>query len=82
MTSLKLLKNFRNQEENVDSFTEDELNTIIKEANRYIKNFIRFIYATGIRPGEHYILSIFIKNKPLNIILNGAKVTKSINCLS
>jgi len=52
VTSPKLLKNFRNQEENVDPFTEDELNTIIKEANGYMKNFIRFMYATGIRPGE------------------------------
>ena len=52
VTSPKLLKNFRNQEENVEPFTEDELSTLIKEANGYMKNFIRFMYATGARPGE------------------------------
>ena len=52
VTSPKQLKNFRNQEEVVEPFTEDELSTLIKEANGYMKNFIRFMYATGARPGE------------------------------
>ncbi|HHD80530.1 MAG TPA: site-specific integrase, partial [Campylobacterales bacterium] len=52
VTSPKLLKNFKNQEENVDPFTEDELSTLIKKASGYMKNFIRFMYATGARPGE------------------------------
>jgi len=52
VTSPKQLKNFRNQEEVVEPFTEDELSILIKKANGYMKNFIRFMYATGARPGE------------------------------
>lgn len=52
VVSPKLLKNFQNKDENVDPFTEDELSIIIKQADGYMKNFIKFMYATGIRPGE------------------------------
>ncbi|MDD3054264.1 MAG: site-specific integrase [Aliarcobacter sp.] len=36
----------------VNPFTEKELNKIILNANGYMKNFIQFMVASGMRPGE------------------------------
>lgn len=36
----------------VNPFTEKELNKMISNANGYMKNFIQFMVATGMRPGE------------------------------
>jgi len=36
----------------INPFTEKELNQIIEHANGYMKNFIKLMTATGMRPGE------------------------------
>ena len=38
--------------EEINPFTEKELNHIIEHANGYMKNFIKLMAATGMRPGE------------------------------
>ena len=38
--------------EEINPFTEKELNCIMENVNGYMKNFIKFMASTGIRPGE------------------------------
>jgi integrase len=50
ITAPKLQKNIKVEE--VDPFSENELNQIVAHANGYMKNFIKFMASTGMRPGE------------------------------
>ena len=52
VTAPKVLLNLQYDEDNADPFTEEELRKIIKHAEGYMKNFIMFMYGTGMRPGE------------------------------
>ncbi len=57
VTAPKVLPNIQNEEENVDPFTEDEMQLILDNSNiykrsPYMRNFILLMYATGMRPGE------------------------------
>ena len=53
----KLMKNLQHNEGKVEPFTEDELRLILEHSNiynrnSYMKNIIKLMYATGMRPGE------------------------------
>ncbi|MBD3842816.1 MAG: site-specific integrase [Campylobacterales bacterium] len=50
VTAPKVQNNFKIEE--INPFTEKELNQIIEHANGYMKNFIKLMAATGMRPGE------------------------------
>jgi len=50
VTAPKLQNNMKTKE--INPFTENELNRIIKNSNGYMKNFIQFMVTTGMRPGE------------------------------
>jgi len=50
VTAPKLQNNIKIEE--INPFTEKELNQIIEHANGYMKNFIKLMAATGMRPGE------------------------------
>ena len=50
VTAPKLQHNIKIEE--INPFTEKELNQIIEHANGYMKNFIKLMAATGMRPGE------------------------------
>ncbi len=50
VTAPKLQHNIKVEE--INPFTEKELNQIIEHANGYMKNFIKLMAATGMRPGE------------------------------
>jgi integrase len=50
ITAPKLQKNIKT--EDVDPFSENELNQIIVHANGYMKNFIQIMASSGMRPGE------------------------------
>ena len=54
----------------VNPFTEKELNVIIRNTNGYMKNFIQFMVATGMRPGEIIALKwtdIDLEMKKINV---------------
>lgn len=54
----------------VNPFTEKELNGIIQNTNGYMKNFIKFMVATGMRPGEIIALKwsdIDFERKKVNV---------------
>ncbi len=54
----------------VNPFTEKELNGIIQNTNGYMKNFIKFMVATGMRPGEIIALKwsdIDFERKKINV---------------
>ncbi|SFP80492.1 tyrosine-type recombinase/integrase [Hydrogenimonas thermophila] len=42
----------QNLEENVDPFSQKEIQKILENSYGYMKNFIKLMYASGIRPGE------------------------------
>ena len=50
VTAPKVQNNIKIEE--INPFTEKELNQIIEHANGYMKNFIKLMAATGMRPGE------------------------------
>jgi len=57
VTAPKVMLNLQDDESSVDPFTEEELQRILEHANEYnrnhyMKNIIRLMYATGMRPGE------------------------------
>jgi len=45
-------KKLQRVEENVDPFTQKEIQKIFKNSDGYMKNFIKLMYSTGMRPGE------------------------------
>lgn len=54
----------------INPFTETELAKIIENANGYMKNFIQFMVATGMRPGEIVALKwsdINFERKKINV---------------
>lgn len=61
---------FQDDEEEINPFTQTEMDIIIKNSNGYMKNFILSMASTGIRPGELislYWTDIDFKNKTINI---------------
>ena len=48
----KDFKSLEDDEGEVFPFSNDEIDIIIKNSSGYLKNFIMFMYATGMRPGE------------------------------
>lgn len=48
----KEFKSLEDDEGEVFPFSNDEIDIIIKNSSGYLKNFIMFMYATGMRPGE------------------------------
>ena len=50
VTAPKVQNNIKIEE--INPFTEKELNQIIEHVNGYMKNFIKLMAATGMRPGE------------------------------
>lgn len=50
VTAPKVQNNIKIEE--INPFTEKELNQIIEHANGYMKNFIKLMVGTGLRPGE------------------------------
>lgn len=70
VTAPKVLLNLQDDEDNADPFTEEELKTIIENANGYMKNFILFMYGCGMRPGEIVALQwsdIDFERKTINV---------------
>ena len=63
----------------VNPFTEKELNKIISNSNGYMKNFIQFMVASGMRPGEIVALKwsdIDFKRKKIDIERTRIRSTK------
>jgi integrase len=57
-------------EDEINPFSNDEIKTILANSSGYLKNFILFMYSTGMRPGEIIALKwsdINFEKKQINI---------------